>query len=211
MIRKLTTTTTTVFQVPFTLADLHGSSALMCDKPGCKAETVVYFSPALALNGGKCVMNVSFAQTDFDDDLGVPEKVDWLVVEGTNLTLKMQKDSRAPKYMKQAPSQHGPGKNPCTMRYMNQTVTAKDQKFVALLNEDVTKLATLSKPLGALRVSSKISEQVDECGYKDNKWLLYADVEVTGTPPAKFVAKPPSLTDMTLHTPLAHKSDVLKQ
>lgn len=190
MVRKLTTTTTTTAAAAalFTIAGLHGSQSMMCNTPGCAASMIVRVSPALALNGGKCLMDVSIAQTDFDDDLGEPEKVEWLMLEGTNLTTKMEKDSRAPEVnKKKAASQFGPGKNPCTMRYMNQTLTEADEKFLAIKSYDVTKLITQTRPLGALHVSAKISPHVDECGYKGN--LLYAEATIKCTPPKKYAAK----------------------
>merc|ERR1719502_2487172 len=72
-----------------------------CSTHGCTATTHVACSPALALNGGTCKMNISVRQTDYDDDLGLPEQIDFFQVEDTNVTNE--------------PVQ--PGKNPCNEEY----------------------------------------------------------------------------------------------
>jgi hypothetical protein len=167
----------------FTMNDLHGKAKLKCNKPGCTAETMVYFSPAIALNGGKCTMNVSVHQTDFDDALGLPEQIDFIQVEGTNVTT--------------APLQ--PGKNPCNLGYKGTNATAADLIFAAVKSYDVTELVKKSHPLGALKVTGKISNQVDECGYDGN--LLNGNVTVTCVPPANFSATPPASALALLHPP----------
>lgn len=153
-----------------------GSAVMRCSKPGCEAKTNVNFNPVLALNGGKCLMNVSVRQTDFDDNLGVPEQVDFIKVEGT-------KTSKGPLMV------HPIGKNPCNMRYADKNVTEADLWHLAVKNYDVTKDTLKARPMGALSVSGKISSQVDECGFHGD--LFYAYVTVICTPPKHFTAPVP--------------------
>merc|ERR1719162_900590 len=174
------TLTTTIF----TMTDLLGEGQLKCDTPGCIAKSTVLISPALALNGGKCTMNITVHQTDFDDALGLPEQIEFIQVEGKNIT--------------KGPVQ--PGKNPCNKQYKGKTLTDSEKIFTAVQSHDITELVTKSHPLGSLRVTGKISDQVDECGYKGN--LLYGKVNVHCVPPAHFRAAPPPKQTSLLH---AHK------
>lgn len=168
----------------FTMADMLGEGVMKCDKPGCTATTHVYFSPAIALNGGKCTMNVSVHQTDFDDALGLPEQIDFIQVEGKNITT--------------GPLQ--PGKNPCNERYKGTNVTADSLIFSAVKEYDITQLIKDSAGIaGALKVSGKISDQVDECGHEGN--LLFGNVTIRCVPPASFVATPPAIQTSLLHRP----------
>jgi hypothetical protein len=182
----------TITTTMFTQEDLHGKAVLKCDKPGCKAETVVYFSPAIALNGGKCVMNMTVQQTDYDDALGPEEQLDFVQVEGTNMTT----------------AKRTPGKNPCNMRYQGKNISDDKRSFTVLEGMDVTELVKKSKPLGALRVAAKISDHVDECGYKGN--LLYGNIAVHCVPPAQYAATPPPGQMSLLHEPPKRKPDTKK-
>lgn len=144
---------------------VHGEALLHCKKPGCTAETTVFVGPSIQ-PGMKCVMNITVHQTDFDDKVGAPEQIDFIQVEGANIT--------------SAPVQ--PGKNPCNSASKGQNVTDADRMFAAVQNYDLTKLMNQSHHSGALKVRAKISDRVDECGYKAN--LLYANVTVHCVPPA---------------------------
>merc|ERR1712008_208887 len=64
------------------LPAINVSAPLQCSKPGCTATTFLRMDPGLALLGGKCKMNVTLVQTDFDSDQG-PEQVDFLLLEGS--------------------------------------------------------------------------------------------------------------------------------
>merc|ERR1719218_327895 len=165
------------------MSDLMGMGQLKCNTPGCTAHTSVLISPAIALNGGTCKMNVTVHQTDYDDKLGLPEQIDFIQVEGVNVS--------------KAAIQ--PGKNPCNAAYKGKNMTAQDKIFTALKDVDVTQLIQKSKHLGELKVQGKISDQVDECGYDGH--LLNGNVTVICPPPAKWAATPPpSATDL-LHAP----------
>lgn len=173
------TLTTTIF----TMTDLLGEGQLKCDTPGCIAKSTVLISPALALNGGKCTMNITVHQTDFDDALGLPEQIDFIQVEGVNVTTKAVQ----------------PGKNPCNAAYKGIALTQTDTIFTVLKDVDITKLVTQSKHLGELKIAGKISDQVDECGFEGN--LLSGNVTVRCTPPASFAAVPPPAQTALLHAP----------
>jgi len=174
-----TATTTTLF----TMADLLGEGVLKCSTPGCIAESTVLISPAIALNGGKCTMNITVHQTDFDDALGLPEQIDFVQVEGVNVSKE--------------PIQ--PGKNPCNAAYKGTNLTDEDKVFSVLQNFDITQLVTKSAHLGELKVKGKISDQVDECGFEG--MLLHGKVTVRCVPPAKFAAAPPPAQTALLHAP----------
>jgi hypothetical protein len=165
----------------FTMEDLHSKSVLKCDKPGCTAETTIHISPAIALNGGTCLMTINLTQTDYDDKLGVPEEVEFIAVGDTNVTTK--------------PVQ--PGKNPCNDAYKGKNITDVDRIFQLVKGYDVTKMAAKATPLGVLKVTGKISSHVDECGYDGN--LLHAEVHVDCTPPKNFTAQPPISASRLLH------------
>jgi hypothetical protein len=168
----------------FSQRDLVGRSVLKCNKPGCKAHTVVLINPALALNGGKCLMNISVHQTDFDDKLGLPEQIDYIQIEGVNVSQK-------------GPIQ--PGKNPCNADYKGASLLEADKIFSVVRDFDVTALMTTAKRLGELRVTGKISDQVDECGFEGN--LLHGNVSVVCAAPTEFSAMPPAAQTAALHAP----------
>jgi len=169
--------------VLFTQSDLFSKAVLKCDTPGCSAEATVHISPAIALNGGKCTMNVSVHQTDFDHNLGLPEQIDFIQVEGVNIST--------------APIQ--PGKNPCNSEYKGTNVTVADKIFSAIQSYDITHLVTKSDFLGMLKVKGKISDQVDECAFEGH--LLNGNVTVQCVPPAKYSAAPPASQAAFLHAP----------
>jgi len=87
-------------------------------------------------------------QTDYDDDLGLPEDVEYIQVTGVNAT-------KGPV---------SPGKNPCTAAFKNQSLTEDEKIFTVLKNYDVTEAIKNAPILGKLLISGKISTHVDECG-----------------------------------------------
>lgn len=154
-----TTTTTTPAQA------LTAQVALQCNYPGCVAKSLLKFSPALVLHGGKCIMSVNVTQTDFDDKLGLPEDVEFIAVEGKNATTKPV----------------SPGKNPCTAEYEGKPLKDEEKIFNVLKEYDVTDQIKEARPIGTLTITGKISPQVDECG--SNGHLLDGIVLLECTPP----------------------------
>lgn len=175
--------------------DLHGEAALKCNKPGCKAESLIYLSPAIALNGGRCTMNVTVRQTDFNL---ASEQIEFIQVEGQNAT-----PAAGGSWPKQ------PGQNPCISAYKNQSLLQTDMVYEAVKSFDVTSMMRDSHPLGVLKVTGKISESVDECGYEGN--LLSGNVTVDCVPPATFSAPPPASLLGALHAPTPDVTPVLLQ
>lgn len=185
--KKANAVPTTPKPALFTMDDLLGVTSLNCSTPGCTAHSTVYVSPALALNGGKCTMNISVWQTDFEH---ANEKIDFIQVEGANVSsLKAN-----------------PGKNPCNRKYKGQNTSADEMIFKAVHEYDVTELVKKSHPLGALSIKGKISDLVDECGHEG--MLLSSNVTVRCVPPAKFAVEPPAAG--LLHAPHAPKPDAAK-
>lgn len=155
---KMTTTTTT--PIP-----RMNQEVLQCKQNGCIAEALVPFSPGLALNGGTCLLGLNVTQTDFDDAAGVPEEIEWIEVEGMNVT--------------KAPVK--PGKNPCVAKLKGTPLKASELHYEAIKEFDVTQMAKVSHPMGHLKVRAKISENVDECGFDGH--LFHSLVTVICTPP----------------------------
>jgi len=144
---------------------INVSSPLQCSTPGCTATTLIHMDPGLAMLGGKCKMNVTLVQTDFDDALGVPEQVDFLFLEGSgNLSTNVK-----------------PGKNPCTAKMQGKPLKPDEQLYPLVANHDITEVVQNGN--GALRISGKISDMVDECA-SQGRFLLDAFVAVICEPPA---------------------------
>lgn len=129
---------------------------LQCTDPGCTANTTVFLDKH-AVQGLKCVMNIKVNQTDFDQDLGSVEQVEWLNVGS-----------------KQLKANCTPGKNPCKNATNLKDVvhTSYDCVSGEVVNQDAW--------LGAVNVSAKISDKVDECASQG--FLLDAIVEVLCRP-----------------------------
>lgn len=141
---------------------------LSCSAPGCNASTVLDLDPAIAMLGGQCLMNISVAQTDFDDDLGLPEQLDFLALEGVgNLTLSQ------------------PTQNPCNSEYAGNPLPEDQRTHMVVTDENVTG-ALLAMPAGSIRLTGKISDQVDECA--SNGKLLDAVIQVRCTLPEEAAA-----------------------
>jgi len=144
---------------------INVSAPLQCSKPGCTASTLLHMDPGLAMLGGKCKMNVTLVQTDFDDALGVPEQLDFLLLEGSgNLSTNVK-----------------PGKNPCTAAAQGKPLKPEQQLYPLVANRDVTEVVKNS--YGALRLTGKISDMVDECA-SQGRFLLDGFVVVICEPPA---------------------------
>jgi len=144
---------------------INVSSPLQCSTPGCTATTLIHMDPGLAMLGGKCKMNVTLVQTDFDDALGVPEQVDFLLLEGSgNLSTNVK-----------------PGKNPCTAKMLGKPLKPDEQLYPLVANHDITEV--VKNGYGTLRISGKISEMVDECA-SQGRFLLDGFVAVICEPPA---------------------------
>jgi len=149
---------------------LDVNASFRCSKPGCAAITSLHIPPELALLGSTCLMNVSVAQTDFDDHLGVPEQLDFVSLRGVgNLSVAAQ-----------------PGRNPCTADYQGVPLPPEQLVYSVISNYNVTDFLR-SSASGLLVVEGKISEMVDECA-SQGEYLLDGLVTVHCEPPAVATA-----------------------
>jgi hypothetical protein len=145
LVRDWTTTTTTTG--PFV-----SFAELKCKEAGCTAET---FLSVLPKGKGNCKMNVTVFQTDYDEDSDGIEVVQFIEVEGKNVSTDVK-----------------PAKNPCKMVQAGQNVTQADRKHLALTDYDLTDLITI----GQVKVKGKISDQVDECAHDGH--MFHANLTV---------------------------------
>lgn len=144
-----------------------GPVPLRCATPGCVGTADVFIDPAWANNGGTCLLTVNVTQTDYDQDNGVREVIEYVRLEGDNLV-----------------TDFAPGLNPCSAAWTQGAEIREDMRILTLVKDlDVTH--RISRPLwpavpGHLRLTGKISENVDECG---TPWLFDAMASVTCFPP----------------------------
>lgn len=140
-----------------------GPVPLRCATPGCVGVANVVIDPAWANNGGTCFLTVNVTQTDYDQDNGVREVIEYVRLEGDTLV----KD-------------FAPGLNPCSKAWAEGGEIQENLRVMTLVKDlDVT--SRIARPLwpavpGHLRLTGKISENVDECG---TPWLLDAMASVT--------------------------------
>lgn len=139
--------------------DFKNGVVLKCEDPGCSAESFINVDPRIALNSGKCLLNVSVMQTDFDDydpqrkddRAGATEQVEFIAIDGKNITA----------------GPINPGKNPCNVASSSKD---SDKFFHVFKNHDITKMIKS----GRLTITGGISRHVDECAYEGN--MFYANV-----------------------------------
>jgi len=135
---------------------VDGFGLLQCKEPGCAANTTVFLDKH-AVQGLTCRMNVKINQTDFDQDLGSVEQVEWINLNGTQIKANCT-----------------PGSNPCKNATKGKDIIHTSYDCVA--GEVVNQYAWS----GAVNVSAKISPKVDECGSQG--FLLDGVVEILCRP-----------------------------
>jgi len=133
----------------------NGTSPLQCTTPGCVANATVLLHPDLIVNK-TCLLTVRIFQTDFDGEHGSLEEVEWVNVSKENVALNRK-----------------PGRNPCK-EHAAGTLAEDDnvEPFILVDARDVTDDAMD----GAVSVTAKISDMVDECG--SDGFLLNGEAEV---------------------------------
>jgi len=134
-----------------------------CAQPGCAAEATLEVGESMLNRTCKLTMKIS--QTDFDDDMGTDEQIEFLKVNGKTIGESVR-----------------PGKNPCRRAaelgqlpldtsqprsgFSNGTSVANtsddDDVYVLADGVDVSEEAKTGK----ITVASKISDAVDECGHQ---------------------------------------------
>jgi hypothetical protein len=143
----------------------YANATLSCSSPGCTAAVLLNVNPFIALAGGTCSMNITMISTDFDDDLGVVEQVDFVELSGQGVVAENVTS----------------GVNPCTSRLQGHPLSPEEIEFALVSNLEVTE-AVRHPPAGSMTVSVKISEFVDECATANGN-LLEATVFVRCDPP----------------------------
>lgn len=135
------------------------SAVLQCQEPGCVANATVEFDNLFLSMDLKCEMNIKIRQTDFDQDLGSVELVEWLNIGG-----------------KQVKTNCTPGENPCKNATKKADVVHEFHNCVS--GEAFTPVPQSGRV--SVNVSAKISPKVDECASEG--YLLDGLVEVTCRP-----------------------------
>jgi len=133
---------------------------IRCKTRGCLAETVLPMGPVCGAPKNKCKLNMMVYQTDYDGDQGSSEMVEFVQVGGVDVKTKVK-----------------PGGNPClelwsTDKNVTEAKVRPRDTYQVLKDQDVSENATS----GAIRVSAKISDLVDECAYEG--YLFSGEVEV---------------------------------
>jgi len=98
------------------------------------------------LNFSKCLLNVRAYNTDFDQEQGTVETIEYLKVGGKVTATNMSS-----------------GKNPCTSEWHGSPLPPQEMMFELASNLDVTDM--LSED-GRVPLEAKLSDWVDECAYE---------------------------------------------
>lgn len=125
---------------------------LRCRTRGCTAEATVDVLPTCK----SCTLTVSVEQTDYDQELGSDERIEFVQVNGFELVANVT-----------------PGKNPCRDAFAAGT-NLSNRTFSVLASQS---LASYNATPGRYRVSAKISDFVDECA--SNGYLFDGLAEVS--------------------------------
>lgn len=114
-------------------------SPLICDTPGCVANTTVFLNTH-DIGNTSCHMSIVVNHTDFDGD---EEDIEWVQVQGVTLKENVN-----------------PGRNPCNERSAGEDpMLPGEEEFLVVQEHDVTEQAKQ----GYITVAAKLSELVDEC------------------------------------------------
>lgn len=136
---------------------VNAYGVLQCTEPGCIANTTLWVDKSQAENL-TCRMSINIKQTDYDQDLGSVEQVEWIQMAG-----------------KQIKTNCKPGKNPCRNATKLKDVVHDSYDCVSglILSQD-------GNWSGEVNVSAKISPKVDECASQG--FLLDGLVEIICRP-----------------------------
>jgi len=134
-----TTTTVTVSTTVTHILKTSDSQHFSCEEPGCTATTVLVVDD-FNLTSRKCKLTMRINETDFDEQDGTTERVEWIKVGGSTITESLK-----------------PGKNPC-----QEAASGKPREYVNFTILDGKDVADKIAD-GMLFVSLKISDMVDEC------------------------------------------------
>lgn len=135
---------------------------LRCKRPGCTASATLYFSPYYAAHGGSCHLTITFNATDFDGTDHADEAIEYVSLEGTNISTNVR-----------------PGVNPCLARMEGRPQPNTTISVIGNLDVTSQVMAALPQP-GTLDIAAKLSDFVDECA-KDG-YLLNGQARFTCQP-----------------------------
>mgnify|MGYP002803392276 FL=1 len=153
----LPATTTTTTEAPEKVKQefkTKDSAHFRCKDPGCSAATVLAVD-VYNLTSRKCFLTIRINQTDFDEQDGTKERIEFVKVNH-NVTASDLK----------------PGKNPCGEAIASGSLR-KYEDAAVIQKQDVTDAITN----GLLMVELKITDMVDECGVDEH--LLDGEANVT--------------------------------
>merc|ERR1719326_2899437 len=89
-ITTTTTTTTTLPPVEHVRSIDNASAPIFCSTAGCVGTAELFFNPYYAEHGGVCTLSLTVAQTDFDQNNGVTEVIEFIRVEGEDVATNVQ-------------------------------------------------------------------------------------------------------------------------
>mmetsp|Transcript_29228 Transcript_29228/g.63554 ORF Transcript_29228/g.63554 Transcript_29228/m.63554 type:complete len:548 (-) Transcript_29228:106-1749(-) len=148
---------------------VYAKAPLRCPERGCTAHAhLLQMNKTADISFSKCLMNVVVRQTDFDQEEGTVEQIEWININGQTVKTNMT-----------------PGKNPCRSRWKGQQLSLAETEMVAVSSFDVTANATKN-----FTVSAKISPHVDECASEGYLLNGYVEVNCTVVPLAANVSYP---------------------
>mmetsp|Transcript_17585 Transcript_17585/g.31745 ORF Transcript_17585/g.31745 Transcript_17585/m.31745 type:complete len:567 (+) Transcript_17585:30-1730(+) len=145
-------------QVASNLLSANQTALLTCQERGCSAKTHVVMNYEAIQNASSCLLNVRLYQTDYDNDHGSVETIEWIQVDGAVVATDLV-----------------PGRNPCKEKFMGLEVPGEPWVDI-VTDQDVTPTV---RDLGYVEVQAKISDMVDECGKEG--FLLYGEANVACT------------------------------
>jgi len=150
---------------------------LQCATKGCASEIVIPVNSTCA-GLGSCMLSIEVQQTDFDNQDGTLELIEYIKVDGKEVASKLK-----------------PGKNPCKSQWGGKKLKASEMKFKAISNHVVNITSLLE--IGRIHVEGKISRHVDECA--SNGYLFDAEATVTCKAPSSLV-QVPAVSDLQAAT-----------
>lgn len=126
---------------------------LQCATKGCAAEIAIPVNATCAALG-QCTLSIVAKQTDFDNQEGTDELIEYIKVDGKAVKSNLK-----------------PGKNPCKAKWSGGNLTLTEMNYTALTNHVVNVTG------GRVLIEGKISKYVDECA--SNGYLFDALATVT--------------------------------
>lgn len=163
LVSPIPETTTTTTPDPNDLPCVNATVLLRCLEPGCEASADLFFNPFFAEQGGTCLLRVDVNQTDFDGAHGQDEVIQFIQVGNVNISEDIS-----------------PGHTPCIAEYEGNPTPEEDRVFNVVDEYDITDAVLDVDYPGTLRITGKISDDVDECG---TPWLLDGIVSISCCPP----------------------------